>query len=151
MKKLMKKFQADFLTNILILVISFVLGIAFLLLWLFLFESSPSTACDATFIDAAVFLGVGGLMAMYHYGSFDLLGYGFVSIGNIFYRPLKVEKKYDDLIDYREKKAEKRKDHGYYFISFLFLGVLFLVAAITLMFISWGQRPAAETLVLFCA
>ncbi|MFA6675711.1 MAG: DUF3899 domain-containing protein [Bacilli bacterium] len=137
MKKLINKFRADLLTNIILLLAGLAVGVAFFFLYIYVFYHSPSfnLMSDATFILAAIFLSVGGLLAVSHIGFFDTIGYGFAKMGNIFFRPLKMEKKYNDLIDYKEQKYEKRKDHGFYYLPFLLLGLLFLIAAIVFYFL----------------
>ncbi|HNX16230.1 MAG TPA: DUF3899 domain-containing protein [Bacilli bacterium] len=132
MKKLLNKFKANLRTNLLILFIGFGLGVAFFFLYIYVLSSGPYfiNMTDACFILTAVYLAVGGLMWVARLGFFDTFAYGFISVGNVFFRPVKVEKKYDDLIDYKTQKYEKRKNQGYYFLSLFMLGILALIASL---------------------
>lgn len=137
MKKLLNKFKANLRANILILTIGFVLGVAFFFLYIYVIEKGPNAyfMYNASFILTAVYLATAGLMWVAHLGFFDTFAYGFISMGNIFFRPMKVEKKYDDLIDYKGQKYEKRKSQGFFYLPFLMLGLLAVIATMIFYFL----------------
>ena len=132
MKKLLNKFKSNLRANILILIIGFVLGVAFFFLYIYVIDKCPNARLmsDASFILTAIYLATAGLMWVAHLGFFDTFAYGFISMGNIFFRPLKVEKKYQDLIDYKGQKYQKRKNQGFFYLPFVMLGLLAVIATI---------------------
>lgn len=136
MKKIIENFKANLIANICILAIGFSLGVTFFFLYIFVFYTPIFLAMvDACFFTAALYLGIALLMLVARWGFFDPLAYGFSYLGNMIFHPRKIEKKYDDLVDYRDQKMAKRKEGGYFYISFLILGILFLVATLVFYFL----------------
>lgn len=131
MKKLLNRFKRNLLSNLIILAISFLVGISFFFIYIFLIDKPNFKAmCDASFIIAAFFLTIGLITIINRLGYFDSFGYGFAMMGTIFFRPVRFQKKYEDLVDYKQQQYDKRKDKSFYFISFIIVGLLFLIAAI---------------------
>lgn len=86
------------------------------------------STCNATFIPGCVLLGFSCFSLMNYWGFFDFAAYGFTSAiqalkkGSI--------REYKDLIDYKEKKADKRKENKWNFLTYLLCAVVWLVATL---------------------
>ena len=132
MKKILNKFKANLRTNLLIVGIGFGLGLAFFFLYIFVLQKPIYMAMsDASFIVTAIYFSVAVLMLVAYFGFFDTFAYGFISVGNIFFRPFKVQKKYEDLIDYKEQKSEKRKSGGHFYLPFFLLSIIGIISTTT--------------------
>lgn len=67
--------------------------------------------CDGFFVAAALLLGVGGLRAVRNKGAFDVAGYGLSSAVQTAFPFLRGDRD-EDIIEYRQRKEEKRKGAG---------------------------------------
>jgi len=93
-------------------------------------------ACNASFISGAVAIGIGLFSLMNRYGGFDFFEYGFVQVISSMRKGS--PRPYIDLIDYKEQKKSKRKTDGLFYISYLIVGVVWIiVASILLAKLNW--------------
>lgn len=84
-------------------------------------------ACDSFFITAALLIGGGGLQIVGNQGTFDVMSYSFA---NLFASYKKGgEKKYEDVVSYRNLKQEKRNKSKFNFIFYFIYGVIYLIGA----------------------
>ena len=67
--------------------------------------------CNGFFVAAVMLLGMGGLKAVRNKGAFDVAGFGFSSVVKIAL-PFLGDNKEEDIHEYRERKAQKRKGAG---------------------------------------
>lgn len=122
------RFTKDDLITFIIL---FLLGTTIFLL-VFLLNSHPGlvSACDGAFAAGVSIIAALGLQVLSRLGAFDTFGYSF-SLMVASFSP-KVEKKYRDLFEYKNIKAEKRSNRKLYFVSYLIVGLGFITAALIL-------------------
>lgn len=64
--------------------------------------------CDGFFVAATILLGVGGLRGVRNRGAFDVAGYGISSVLHTTFPSLWKDKD-EDIVGYRQRKAESRK------------------------------------------
>lgn len=84
---------------------------------------------NAFFVGALFILGIGGIAFCSNSGAFDMFGYSGYYIVQTF-RP-KEDRKYADIKDYIDQKAEKRKVKNFTFIPYLVVGgVTFIVSGL---------------------
>ncbi len=83
---------------------------------------------DAFAIGGGVTFLYGGLVLVNYLGAFDTIGYGFSTF-------LGKKRKYEDLVDYSEKKKESRKLGNFIFMPYFTVGALFLLVSAILFFI----------------
>lgn len=81
--------------------------------------------CDAFGVGGAVVLGMGIFSWINNLGFFDFASYGFASA----FSALKKDfvKPYDDLVDYKEKKAYKRKADKWNWVPYVIVGLIFII------------------------
>ena len=80
-----------------------------------------------------VIFSIAILIILSRFGAFDTFAYGFKQLGAMMFS--KNPAKYDDMIDYRNKKNEERKSKPKYYFAMLIVGVIFLIATIVLQII----------------
>ena len=89
--------------------------------------------CDAFFIAGFVILAFGILAVLSFFGAFDTLGYSMYSFTRAFSKKEEMSnKKYVDLVDYVEKKKEKRGKFKTLFLPYLFSGGFYILLFIIL-------------------
>ena len=86
--------------------------------------------CDGFFVAAALLLGVGGLRAIRNKGAFDVAGYGISSALRTTFPLLRGDQD-EDIMGYRQRKAERRKGAG----GLLTAGVVYLVLSVIVLFL----------------
>lgn len=87
--------------------------VAALVYWLNTGQGYPlfHSLCNGFFVAAVMLFGVGGLKFVRNKGAFDVVGFGFSSVIKTTF-PFLSDNKEEDIHEYRERKAEKRKDAG---------------------------------------
>ncbi len=90
-------------------------------------------ACDALFITAAILIGVGGLQIAGNQGTFDLMAYSFANLAASYRKG--GEKKYQDVVEYRNLKQSKRDKAKYNFVFYFVYGLFYLIGAIICYFL----------------
>lgn len=83
---------------------------------------------DATFIPAALLLGMAVLVLLARAGTFDIVGYSFAAIGARF-RPREL-RRYKDAYDYKVQAEERRRTKGGFILPFIIVGGILMVIAI---------------------
>lgn len=108
------------------------LGLSAALFCSIYFTADPSLtrAADACTAAGTVFVAIGLFSVINLFGFFDFAEYGFYTVWIGLKR--KVENPYADLIDFKEKKKEKRKDTWYSFLPYVIVGIAWLIAAAVL-------------------
>ena len=91
--------------------------------------------CDAFFISGFVITSIGVLSVLSYLGAFDTIGYSFYALGRVFTSKKELdEKKYNDLVDYVEKKKSKRGKLKEFFLPYIYSGVFYILLAVILFF-----------------
>lgn len=117
-------------TNIITLVISLVIGGGIFCLYFFLNSSTIVAACNGTIMAAIILVCLGVLILLSRLGAFDTFAYGFRQLGSsIFGRN---PTKYNDMVEYKQAKYEKRKDKTNYYLFIMLAGAIFGVATVVL-------------------
>ncbi len=130
MKALFENFIHNPLKSLITTLICLAIGLAFFFCYCFWWKTwSYMNASDAGFIIFAFYLGMAGLMLLVHYGFFDTLSYGTSSLGHYLFN-FKKEKKYVDLVDYKEQKNVSRSKGKSPIFPFLITSVIFLIISI---------------------
>ena len=123
-----RKWKVKLIIGVISLAISLIIFFLYMYVW-----NSPLliTACNATILMTAVFLALAGLMALEMFGAFDTMAYGFRTLGHYMFT-YKRAPKYHDLVDFRDQKNVKRAVSNHYYIPFLVIGCMYLIACIVL-------------------
>mgnify|MGYP003315909028 CR=1 FL=1 len=113
MRNLWYKFKEDMVANIVAFVIVMVLSIvSFCLLFFLKGPRNLLGACDACLLATAIPFAALSFYLLNRFGMFDTVGYGFsYFVGMFRFHP---QKKYKDLIEYREIKYTSRHKTAYY-------------------------------------
>lgn len=91
--------------------------------------------CDGFFVAAVLLLGVGGLRGVRNKGVFDVVGFGISSVAKITFPFLKGEQE-EDIYDYRQRKAERRKEAG----GLLAAGTVYLILSVLVLCLYYMTR-----------
>ena len=136
MKKIWASFKSEIKTNIIIMVVSLLVGFAFFALYVWVWHKtfSISHCADACTIVFIILFSFSILTLLTRWGTYDSLSYGFYQLGHFMFNS-KRDKKYTDLIDYKEQKMAQREIKGHYYLSFLFVSLVFLMATIVFLII----------------
>lgn len=105
---------------------------AFIFVLLFLIIQRP--LLDGTAFAALVLLTVGVLIWVTREGLFDIFAYGFRQMGTMIFSKKPNEIK--DFPGYKEHKNELRKNRSNYYLAFIAIGLLFLLATIIIYIIT---------------
>ena len=90
---------------------------------------------DSFFVAAVALLGVSGIIAARNDGSFDMLGYSLKSFFGVHFGGAKY--KDEDIMEYKERKAEKRRPA----INMFLPGLLYLVLAVLFLVLYSANKP----------
>ena len=108
MKRAFEQVKKYWLTNLITLAISLVIGGGVFCLVFFLKDRNIVSAVDAAAVSAISVLCFGLLMWMQHLGVFDTFAFGFKQLGSmLFAKEPRRDGKYQD---YRQQKIEKRNN-----------------------------------------
>ena len=124
------KKKIDFKIYIIAGIIALAIGAGIFCLYFFLNKSTIIAACNASILAAVSLIGLASLILLTRFGAFDTFAYGFAQLGTAMFG--RQPKKYNDMVEYKQIKAEQRKDKSNYFISFFIAGGLFLIATLVL-------------------
>ena len=120
----------DFKKQGLVLLVLALFGIAFTLLIYFLTSRTVIDGCNGSFGACTIFFFTGSYQIILNQGTFDALGYSMANL--ISSRGKDAKRKYKDLIDYKERKASRRKTNKFNFIAYYIASFFFLITAIIL-------------------
>lgn len=81
---------------------------------------------DGLGVSGFVIILVGGLSIVSYFGFFDTVSYGFSTIGR------REKRKYEDLVDYKNKANEKRKGGVLPFLPYFVCGILLIIISFIL-------------------
>ena len=131
MKRAIQQIKKHWLSNLIILLVSLVLGVAIFFLY-FLTRSSRTLteACNAAALSTAILLLCGLLAWMAHFGVFDIFAFGFKQLGSMFFAKNPIRD--GSYVDYKAEKTEKRSNSSYGFVAVVAAGLLFSIALIVL-------------------
>ena len=130
MKKLIENIKKYPRTYIVTTLVSLVVGAVIFILVYFLKSQSLVDAIDGVTIAAVVLMGVGILAILSRFGAFDTMSYGFSQMfASLFNREAN---KFNDMVDYKQKKNETRQSGSYFYIPMIFVSLLFFIALIVL-------------------
>ena len=125
------KFLKELLTA-LIVRISFSIIVfltAFLSIY-FVYQRSILAIINGFFVPGAILLAVCVFSILNNFGFFDFASYGFISViqslkkGSV--------RQYEDLIDYKSRKIDKRKENRFSFIPYLISGIILITISIVI-------------------
>ena len=127
MKKLFLDIKKHPLAHIICSIVSLAIGFTvFALFYFWIRKFSIVGAVDGTGVAGAALIGVFGLAWLSRQGTFDFMTYGFnQALASMFN---KQANKYHDMVEYKEQKNISREQSGLYYFSFLFVGLLHLIA-----------------------
>lgn len=116
--------------------ILFGLGLLISLIYLFINGFSLIiNYCDAFFIAGFIIFSIGALSTLSYFGAFNTLGYSFYALGRVFSSKKEMkEKKYEDLVDYVEKKKQSRKGLKRIILPYVYIAIIFFLLAFFLFF-----------------
>ena len=103
MKRAFEQIKKHWLENLIIFLISLVVGVAIFLIYFFLRNRTFISAVDGMTIGGLFVLLSGFLAWMAHLGMFDMVSFGFIQLGHVLFS--KDPRKGGDFADYKENKA----------------------------------------------
>ena len=112
-------------------IIAFFILLALTLLIYFFELNTPMTTIsllDGLLIATVIGFATSLFTYLVYSGSLNFVSYGFSTFGSIFNK--NVNKKYKDLKEYNEIKKIERAGKTYYFLSYIIVGCLYLIALI---------------------
>ena len=112
-------------------IIAFFILLALTLLIYFFELNTPMTTIsllDGLLIATVIGFATSLFTYLVYSGSLNFVSYGFSTFGSIFNK--NVNKKYKDLKEYNEIKKMERAGKTYYFLSYIFVSSLYLIALI---------------------
>lgn len=113
--------------------IAFGIGTVVFCLMFFINGMGLIYATDGTALASLILLSTSGLVYVSRNGFFDIFSYGFKQLGAQLFS--KNPTQYRDFAGYKENKRVVRSAKYKFYIPFLYVGLVFLAAAITLLFI----------------
>lgn len=127
MKKLFIDIRKHPLAYVITSIISLAIGFTiFALFYFWLNKFTIIGSINGTGIAGAVLVSFFGLAWLARQGAFDTLNYGFNQAFASMFN--KQANKYNDMVEYKEQKNIRRAQSGLYYFSFLFVGLLHLIA-----------------------
>jgi hypothetical protein len=130
MKKLWLGFKKDWRRYVTIASIALAVGIALFFIYIFVWkEPVIRYCCDASWLLFGIYFAIGVFAILIRLGTFDMLGYGANTMIHYMFVP-KGERKYHDLIEYKNIKNETRIRKPHTYLIFFLISVLFLIALI---------------------
>ncbi|MDY4857127.1 MAG: DUF3899 domain-containing protein [Candidatus Onthovivens sp.] len=117
----------------LVLLVLALFGVGFTLFIYFIKQRSIIDGCNGSFGAFAIFFFIGSYQIILNQGTFDALGYSVTNMISSWGKGAK--RKYKDLIDYKDRKAQSRKTNKFNFIAYYIASFIFLITAIILFII----------------
>lgn len=130
MKKLIENIKKYPRTYLIISLVSIVVGVIIFLLFFYLNYQSLVDAINGVTVAGIVLLSAGLLSLLARFGAYDTFSYGFSQMFASFFN--RQANKYNDMVDYKEKKDASRKAGTYYYVPLIVIGLLFFIALIVL-------------------
>ena len=96
----------------------------------FVYQRSILAIINGFFVPGAILLAVCVFSILNNFGFFDFASYGFISViqslkkGSV--------RQYEDLIDYKSRKIDKRKENRFSFIPYLISGIILITISIVI-------------------
>ena len=106
-------------------IISILIGVGIFLAF-YLTKKTETSALNGVSIAAVVLISFGGLSYVAREGFFDFASYGVKQFGAMIFG--RKPNAYNDFAGYKEYKNERRKTVSHFYIPFLIVGGLFLIA-----------------------
>lgn len=127
--KKIKRIKEDIITFVISLGVG---GIIFLIYFLLNKDryGEISAGCNATILSAIILVSSGVLVWLSRLGAFDTFAYGFKQLGSSIFS--KNPQKYNNMVEYKQDKYEKRKEKTNYYLFIILAGLLFGVATLIL-------------------
>ena len=127
--KKIKRIKEDIITLVISLAVG---GIIFLIYFLLNKDryGGISAGCNATILSAIILVSAGVLVWLSRLGAFDTFAYGFKQLGSSIFS--KNPRKYNNMVEYKQDKYEKRKEKTNYYLFIILAGLLFGVATLIL-------------------
>lgn len=127
--KKIKRIKEDIITVVISLGVG---GIIFLIYFLLNKDryGGISAGCNATILSAIILVSSGVLVWLSRLGAFDTFAYGFKQLGSSIFS--KNPRKYNNMVEYKQDKYEKRKEKTNYYLFIILAGLLFGVATLIL-------------------
>ena len=130
MNRAFTQIKKYWLTNLITLVISLIVGGGIFCLFYFLKGKTIVAAVDGSAVATVSILGIGLLCWMHHLGAFDTFAFGFKQLGSmLFAKEPRRDGKYQD---YRQEKIKKRNNSSYNFVAIIVAGLLLSISLIVL-------------------
>ena len=127
MKKLIESFKKHRKAFIITSIVALVIGLTIFLVFYFaLNKQSFIGLLNGTGVAGVVLVCFFGLAWLSRAGAFDTISYGFGQMFTSMFA--RKANKYNDFADYKEQKNTKREVASLAYFSYLFVGVLFLIA-----------------------
>lgn len=123
----------DFKKQGLYFIVLALFGVAFTLLIYFLNTKTIIDGCNGSFGAFAILFFIGSYQIILNQGTFDALGYTFANLISSWGKGAK--RKYKDLIDYKDRKASRRKSNKFNFLVYYLASLIFLIVTIILFII----------------
>lgn len=117
----------------LVLLVLALFGVGFTLFIYFIKQRSIIDGCNGSFGAFAILFFIGSYQIILNQGTFDALGYSVTNMISSWGKGAK--RKYKDLIDYKDRKAQSRKTNKFNFIAYYIASFIFLITAIILFII----------------
>lgn len=130
MKTLWKGIKNNLKEVLTIFLVTLFISVGFFLLYIFVFNKLTIISCiDGATITFFVLFAIATLVVLIRLGTFDMLGYGFNTMFHYMFNAKK-DRKYHDLIEYRDTKNTTRIKKKHYYLIIYFVSLLFLLTLI---------------------
>lgn len=131
MKRAIEQIKKHWLSNLITMLISLLVGAAIFLLYYLTRSSRTLTeACNAAAISTAAVLLCGLLAWMAHLGVFDIFSFGFKQLRSMLFAKNPIRD--GTYVDYQNEKREKRSNSSYGFVAVVAAGLLLAIVLIVL-------------------
>lgn len=118
---------------IITLVISLVVGGIIFLIYFFINQGglgAIAAGCNASILSTIVLVSSGILVWLSRMGAFDTFAYGFKQLGSSIFG--KNPTKYNNMVEYKQAKIEKRADKTNFYLFIILAGFIFGVVTVIL-------------------
>lgn len=126
----MKRFIAHLIkfrkTYIVTFFVASIIGIGIFLAYYFVQKQSLTAKLNGTGVAGVVLIAIGALCYVAHLGAFDTFSYGFNQLFTSWFN--KKANKYNDMMEYKDTKNQKRAASSRYYLVIALVGVIFLIA-----------------------
>ena len=137
MKKVFEQIKKHWLSNLITLIVSLLIGVGIFCLMFFLRNRTIVAAVDGSAVASFSLIFIGLLMWVNHLGAFDTFAFGFKQLGSILFA--KKPNKEGLYHEYKENKVVKRENSSYLFVSVIAAGLLLSISIIVLEIIYHSQ------------